>query len=454
MRIRAALASTVAALVLAAPAGAVTITEFEIQPGAPASAHIPYRIHAWPDGNIYWSDQASLDIGRMSPTGERFAPIGINALAVDFLPSGNSLLYTGPGGFRSYDLRGGLTFPIGPSGESTAAAVDATGAVVADQMDAGGEGRICIRTNCAATVSGGGPTSDLQLGADGRLWGVMPQADTVFRVAPGSVRIDLLVPLPTGSGSEYLTAGSDGNIWATAGTADAVDRITPAGIRTRFPLPPGTEPLDIVTGPDGALWIAGSRSSAIVRMTTAGAVTNVFPTPTPNAGPLGVTAGTDGAIWFTELLTARIGRLVLDPVSAGSGGGGGSGGSVVRDTLAPRVTGTPRFSPARVRAGRSTDLRLVLSEPARLRITIAKRTSGRRVDGRCVRPTARNRRRARCFRYVTATTLNRNGIQGTNTIAVSARRLSPGTYRATIAATDPAGNAARAVRVTFTVTRR
>ena len=79
---------------------------------------------------------------------------------------------------------------------------------------------------------------------------------------------------------------------------------------------------------------------------------------------------------------------------------------------------------------------------------------GRRVDGRCVRATGRNRRRAACFGHVTATTLNRSGVQGANAIAITTRRLAPGTYRVTIAATDPAGNAARAVRAGFSVLAR
>jgi streptogramin lyase len=450
------LAAVAAALVLAAPAGAVTITEFDIEPGAPPEAHDPYRIHAFPDGNLYYSDQGtSTGIGRISPAGERLTPQLTSGTPIDFILRGRDTMFTAANGYLVYNAGSGDTFAIDNGlGPSVAVAVDATGLEIRDRVENGNVTRLCRSPASCTTLGGNGPVSELQLGADGRLWGVQPGSDRVLRVVPSTTTVDLFVPLPVGSTSEYLTAGPDGNIWVTAYTGNAVDRITPAGIRTRFPLPPGTGPQDIVTGPDGALWIAAHDASAIVRMTTAGTVTNVFPTPTPGAYPIGMTVGPDGAIWFTESLVDKIGRLVLDPAGGQGGGGGGGGATAVRDTRAPRVTGTPRFEPARVRTGRSTNLHLTLSEPARLKLTIARQTRGRRVDGRCVRPTTRNRRRSSCARHVTATTLNRNGIQGANTITVSARRLSPGSYRATIAATDPAGNAAPAVRVSFTVLAR
>ncbi len=453
------LAALLASLVLPAAAHAVTITEFDVAPGGPSEQHLPYRIHAWPDGNLHYADQGtSPSIGRISPAGERLAPEsiagGAGAAPSDLIPVGQATRFTSSSGLLLYNPQSGLTFPIDVNGPSVAVAVDATGAEVHDRVS-GGTTQLCLSANQCTIIGGTGPVSELQLGPDGRLWGVQTNADRVIRVVPGTTTVDLAVPLPVSSLAEYLTAGPDGNIWVTASLADAVDRITPAGIRTRFPLPQGTGPEEIVAGPDGALWIAGSGSSTVVRMTADGAVTNVFPTPTPNAQPIGMAVGPDGAIWFTESTVDKIGRLVLDPISAaGRGGAGGGGTAGVRDTVAPRVTGTPRFDPARVRTGRSTTLRVTLSEPAKLRITIARKARGRRVDGRCMRPTARNRKRPSCTRYVTATTLNRNGIQGANAITVSARGLSRGTYRATIAVTDPAGNTARAIRVAFTVVAR
>ena len=61
-------------LAIAAPASAVTITEFDAEPGAPLTAHEPRYIDAGPDGNMWWTDGV-VGIARISTTGERFATI-------------------------------------------------------------------------------------------------------------------------------------------------------------------------------------------------------------------------------------------------------------------------------------------------------------------------------------------------------------------------------------------
>jgi uncharacterized delta-60 repeat protein len=107
----------------------------------------------------------------------------------------------------------------------------------------------------------------------------------------------------------------------------------------------------------------------------------------------------------------------------------------------------------RVRTGAT--IRFNLSQAARVRLTFARPRPGRRVGRRCRRPTRRNRGRRRCTRFVpvrsavsvTATPgLNRLRFQG----RISRRRkLRPGRYRATLVATDPAGNRSRPVRTRF-----
>jgi hypothetical protein len=176
---------------------------------------------------------------------------------------------------------------------------------------------------------------------------------------------------------------------------------------------------------------------------------------------MGIVAGPDGALWFTEQATGRLGRLVLDAPGTAGGPSGGGGGAIV-DRAVPRFTRALAATRTSFRAGtgsgRGTSFEFALSEPARVVVTIARKRAGRRVNGRCVEPTARNRRRPHCDRYVTAGTLRLAGRQGTNTLRFSGRlngrNLSSGTYRASAMATDAAGNASRASRVTFTVRRR
>ena len=63
-----------ALLSLAAPAGAVTITEFEIEPGAPAGTHAPRYIKSAPNGLLWFTDGGSKPgLGRISTGGEFFS---------------------------------------------------------------------------------------------------------------------------------------------------------------------------------------------------------------------------------------------------------------------------------------------------------------------------------------------------------------------------------------------
>ena len=265
-----------------------------------------------------------------------------------------------------------------------------------------------------------------------------------------------------------MAVGPDGNLWVTTIRAAAIDRVTPAGARTRFTLAEDHFTVDIVAGPDGALWFTELGANVIGRITTGGQVTE-FPVPTPGAQPFGITIGQDGAIWFSEFNANQLGRLQLDsPRSAGGpgGSGGGPGGSaVVADRAAPVFVRALSLSRSRFRASaaasrptpRGSEFRFSLSEPARVVITIAKGSSGRRVGGVCVRPTRSNRGRSRCTRYATVGRLRRDGRQGPNEVAFTGRlngRALRGTYRATAVATDAVGNVSRPSRVTFAVVSR
>jgi hypothetical protein len=126
------------------------------------------------------------------------------------------------------------------------------------------------------------------------------------------------------------------------------------------------------------------------------------------------------------------------------------------DTTAPVVNGL-RVRPTRFRLGRrlprvarraptGTTIRLRLSEAARLRLGFARTRPGRRVRGRCRKPTRRNRGRRRCHRDVRVrgevslagrAGLNRIRFQGRLT---GRRSLRPGRYRLRVGATDVAGN--------------
>jgi lysophospholipase L1-like esterase len=93
-----------------------------------------------------------------------------------------------------------------------------------------------------------------------------------------------------------------------------------------------------------------------------------------------------------------------------------------------------RFSPRRVRTGRTGTVTYRLSRDARVTLTLRRRLSGRRVGGRCMAPTRRNVRERRCVRYSRGVlSVNVTGREGYNRLRLSTRRLGrrTGIYRLT-----------------------
>jgi hypothetical protein len=128
------------------------------------------------------------------------------------------------------------------------------------------------------------------------------------------------------------------------------------------------------------------------------------------------------------------------------------------DMTAPVVSG---FSvvPAKLRSPKISRFRFRLSERATVRILVERKLPGRRVGKRCVPPTPKLRKRPRCIRFKRVGTLTfRNRPANQNAIVfrgrIGRRVLAAGSYRATITATDAAGNRSKPKRASFVVIRR
>jgi hypothetical protein len=101
-------------------------------------------------------------------------------------------------------------------------------------------------------------------------------------------------------------------------------------------------------------------------------------------------------------------------------------------------------SRAAAKVPKGTTLRLSMSEPARVRFVVLRKSKGRRVGRRCVRLTPRNRNRRRCTRLVRKGAFVRSAPQGRSKVAWSGRirrrALTPGGYVLRATPTDAAGN--------------
>jgi DNA-binding beta-propeller fold protein YncE len=210
----------------------------------------------------------------------------------------------------------------------------------------------------------------------------------------GSVTVPLTCSDPNGDTlSRSITSGP------AHGTLGSVDRA--AGTATYSPAPG-------YSGPDSFAFAASDGSlpspPATVRLTV-------------GAAPIGA------APIFTPAPAPRLTGLGVSPPSF-------------------RVSPRAPFTSRRARYGATVTHRL--SQAATTTFTVRQALPGRRVPGRCARPTRGNRRAHHCTRYVTLpASFTRAGAAGLNRFRFSgwlgARRLSPGRYQ--LAATPRAGTA-------------
>jgi hypothetical protein len=104
-------------------------------------------------------------------------------------------------------------------------------------------------------------------------------------------------------------------------------------------------------------------------------------------------------------------------------------------TPAPRITGL-QFS--------ATSLRFRISDPASVTLTVHRVLPGRKVLGRCLKPTARNRKAPSCVRLMRVLSGRTNVDPGLNTARL--RRLVPGRYRVQVASTGLTGRKSTVTR--------
>jgi PKD domain len=157
------------------------------------------------------------------------------------------------------------------------------------------------------------------------------------------------------------------------------------------------------------------------------------------------------------------------PIIVGTGvppGGLPGGTDIVAPLLTARLTNTifavnpkgPAEVPVAAAAKKGTTFVYSITEAARVVFTIRQKLPGRRVRGRCVKPTRRNASRRKCTRFVKRGAFAQNGGIGVNRKKFSGRigkrTLRPGRYRARVVARDAAGNASKRVSLNFRIVRR
>lgn len=106
---------------------------------------------------------------------------------------------------------------------------------------------------------------------------------------------------------------------------------------------------------------------------------------------------------------------------------------------------------------KGTSFLFTLSAAAKVQIAISHTVPGRRMGGKCVKPTPKLATAKRCKRTVTVVTLTRaSEPKGANSVAFTGRwdhqHLKPGSYKATVTASN-AGGVSKAVPLAFKVVK-
>lgn len=248
-----------------------SIVEFVV-PGVGSN---PTGITAGPDGNLWFTEAGSDEIGRITTAGA----------IVEFVVPG--------AGSAPADIAAG-----------------ADGALWFTEAGSAQVGRITtagVVTNEFAVPTLDSPASQLgaiAAGPDGALWYVDEGLDHVRRITTSGGHSQF--PGPSGSGISDIAAGPDGALWLTEARSGKIARITTGGSLSEYTLPTaGAGPAGIATGPDGALWFSERLAGAVGRITT-DTPPDALPTgPQGPPGPPGQ-AGQDGLVVVAfQVLPAR-----------------------------------------------------------------------------------------------------------------------------------------------------
>jgi streptogramin lyase len=282
----------------------------------------PTSIVRGPDGNMWFTDEASKKIGKITNSGavtEYPLPTqDLRPRSIVLGPDGNLWIAAGGGANANWLIK------ILPSG-----AIAATYPVSSEvwALTAGPDGNIWFTEaqEIGKMTTGGTSTmyplpreseaAGITVGPDGNLW-FAEEAGKIGKITTSGVIHEY--PLPTGSGPRSITLGSDGNLWfdRLGPEQEGLGYITPSGAVTAVSAPLTGE---MITGPDENLWMPSAGTAQI------------FVRLMPNNGtyslavgcvPWAIASGTNANMWYTGGGANRIGKIAV----AGSGEAPKSGG--------------------------------------------------------------------------------------------------------------------------------
>jgi streptogramin lyase len=290
------------------------------------------NLTAGPDGNLWFTETDSNQIGKMTLTGTvtlyTLPGSGYRGLAgitrgsdgnlwfSDFYGGGVGKI-TPTGVVTEYSCGAGIGIAQGPDGNIWVTSGGSGGGNTTGQLDRVTPNGVITSYNPWGNTNP--DPEDITAGPQGdtHVWFTEYTAN---KIAEFDTRTAALTEfnIPTAnSGPRGITVGPDGNLWFTEFIAGKVARITPQGTVTEFRIntPKGvaSHPLGITSGPtgDGHLYVTPEELGEVIQVSLPpNPVFTVYQIPVNNPVPTAIIAGPDQNIWF-DASNSAIGQLTL-----------------------------------------------------------------------------------------------------------------------------------------------
>jgi hypothetical protein len=457
-----------------------------------------YTSHDLPNNDLSGSDIRGgfdvtiLHLGLSVPASANCLTVDFDFFTRDFVNAGTTSEENYYDGFLA-ELDPAAAWNLTPSSPTTTApdnfAVDAAGRPV-NKASAYGDGSGPFDGYNGSDVSGNAVGTGYDTTVGTKSGGALGWATAMTPVTPGSHTVDLSI-FDRGDGAVDSAVLLDNlrYIRRTAGNC-------PRGVQLSQDLDAPAVTLDAPADGSttsaapsfsGSAGTAGDDSDTVTVKLYAGSSASGSPVQTVGATRTGgswqATASTLAPATYTAQAEqvdgqGNIGMSAAHrfTVPGALGGGNGPVGlGPLADTTPADLTGfglsNTTFIAARIggsiaaRAARKTKppigttVSYTLSEAANVTFTVEKALGGRKVKGRCVKPTKGNKNKRGCTRYTRLKgSFAHVGKQGKNGFKFMGRlngnRIAPGTYRLVGDAIDPSGNASMPKSVKFKIVKR
>ena len=299
----------------------------------PTASSAPSSIVRGPDGNLWFTENARSNIGKITTNGDisEFS-IPQNPIDITAGQDGN-LWFTQSNSFQVGKISTGGSAEE-TSFMSTGTPVNITtaadGSIWFTQKIQDRVGRI-IPPNTFNELTPSGSfllASPISSGPDSTVWFGQKngQLGQIVKVDDsGSISNSYTLPTSTNH-ITHLTPGPNDDLWFIENSSGIIGMITKTGSITEYTIPEGsTSPSEITLGPDNNLWY--TRGNKIGQVTTNGQITEYD--LAENAGSLAIALGADDNLWFTDLNRNSIVQFSLcKPISTSSSSSSSSSGAV------------------------------------------------------------------------------------------------------------------------------